>query len=69
MWTVAHLHIAINHVPVVLVPAALVIFAPARNRLRALEQAAERLGAGQLDTRAPAQGRDEIARVATAFIV
>ena len=47
--------------------AALVIFAPARNRLRALEQAAERLGAGQLDTRAPAQGRDEIARVATAF--
>ena len=47
--------------------AALVIFAPARNRLRALEQAAERLGAGQLDTRAPAQGRDEIARVAAAF--
>lgn len=47
--------------------AALVIFAPARNRLRALEQAAERLGAGQLDTRAPSQGRDEIARVATAF--
>jgi signal transduction histidine kinase len=47
--------------------AALVIFAPARNRLRALEQAAERLGAGQLRTRAPAQGRDEIARVAAAF--
>ena len=47
--------------------AALVIFAPARNRLRALEQAAERFGAGQLSTRAPARGRDEIARVATAF--
>jgi two-component system OmpR family sensor kinase len=47
--------------------AAVVIFAPARNRLRALEQAAERFGAGQLGTRAPAQGRDEIARVATAF--
>jgi len=29
MWNLAHLHIAINHVPVVLVPAALVIFAVA----------------------------------------
>ena len=47
--------------------AALVIFAPARNRLRALEQAAEQFGAGQLNTRAPAHGRDEIARVAAAF--
>jgi two-component system, OmpR family, sensor kinase len=47
--------------------AALVIFAPARNRLRALEMAAGRLGAGHLDARAPAQGRDEIARVAAAF--
>ena len=47
--------------------AAFVIFAPARNRLRALEHAAERLGAGQLDTRARVQGRDEIARVAAAF--
>jgi two-component system, OmpR family, sensor kinase len=47
--------------------AAFVIFAPARNRLRALERAAERLGAGQLDTRARVQGRDEIARVAAAF--
>ncbi|HZJ54913.1 MAG TPA: hypothetical protein VFD38_12305 [Myxococcaceae bacterium] len=26
MWNLAHLHIAINHVPVVLVPAALVLF-------------------------------------------
>jgi signal transduction histidine kinase len=47
--------------------AALVIFAPARTRLRELEQAAGRFGAGELATRAPAQGRDEIARVATAF--
>jgi signal transduction histidine kinase len=47
--------------------AAFVIFAPARNRLRALEHAAERLGAGQLDTRARVHGRDEIARVAAAF--
>src|SRR5262249_7389926 len=27
MWNVAHLHIAINHIPVVLIPAALVILA------------------------------------------
>jgi hypothetical protein len=25
MWNVAHLHIAINHIPVVLLPAALVV--------------------------------------------
>ena len=47
--------------------AALVIFAPARNRLRELERAAERFGAGESSTRAPAHGRDEIAHVATAF--
>jgi two-component system OmpR family sensor kinase len=47
--------------------AALVIFAPARNRLRALEDAAVQFGAGRLGTRAPLQGRDEIARVAAAF--
>ena len=47
--------------------AAIVIFAPARNRLRALEVAAQQLGAGQLDARAPAKGGDEIARVAAAF--
>jgi hypothetical protein len=33
--------------------AAIVIFAPARNRLRALEEAAVRFGAGHLDARAP----------------
>jgi signal transduction histidine kinase len=47
--------------------AALVIFAPARNRLRELERAAERFGAGELSTCASAHGRDEIAHVATAF--
>jgi two-component system sensor histidine kinase BaeS len=47
--------------------AAVVIFAPARRRLRALEEAAERFGGGQLDARAPEGGRDEIARVAGAF--
>jgi Predicted membrane-associated, metal-dependent hydrolase len=29
MWNLAHLHISINHVPVVLLPAALVLFAVA----------------------------------------
>ena len=47
--------------------AAIVIFAPARQRLHALEHAARRLGTGELDARAPADGRDEIARVASAF--
>jgi len=47
--------------------AAVVIFAPARRRLRALEHAAERFGAGELDARAPEGGRDEIAHVAGAF--
>jgi two-component system sensor histidine kinase BaeS len=47
--------------------AAVVIFAPARRRLRALEEAAGRFGAGDLDARAPERGSDEIARVAGAF--
>jgi signal transduction histidine kinase len=47
--------------------ATLVIFAPARNRLRALEAAAEQFGAGRLSMRAPVNGRDEIGRVAAAF--
>jgi two-component system OmpR family sensor kinase len=46
---------------------AMVIFYPARRRLRALEQAAQRLGEGDLSARAPQKGGDEIARVATAF--
>jgi len=47
--------------------AAILIFRPARTRLRALEQAAQRLGAGDLAARAPEGGGDEIARVAQAF--
>ncbi len=46
---------------------ALVLFYPARRRLRALEQAAQRLGDGDLGARAPQKGGDEIARVAAAF--
>ena len=47
--------------------AAAFIFLPARRRLRALESASQRLGAGDLSARAPEQGGDEIARVAAAF--
>jgi signal transduction histidine kinase len=47
--------------------AAAFIFAPARRRLRALEDATTRLGAGDLATRAPESGGDEIAHVARAF--
>jgi signal transduction histidine kinase len=47
--------------------AVVVIFAPARRRLSALEDAAEQLGAGDLSVRAPDRGGDEIARVSRAF--
>jgi signal transduction histidine kinase len=43
------------------------IFGPARRRLRSLESAARRLGAGDLTARAPDRGGDEIAAVASAF--
>jgi signal transduction histidine kinase len=46
---------------------AMVLFYPAKRRLRALEQAAQRLGEGDLSARAPQKGGDEIARVAGAF--
>ena len=49
------------------VGVVVVIFAPARRRLSALEEAAERLGAGDLTARAPDSGGDEIARVSRAF--
>jgi signal transduction histidine kinase len=49
------------------VVAALVIFRPAQARLRALEDAARRLGEGDLTVRAPAIGGDEVAAVAEAF--
>jgi len=43
------------------------IFGPARRRLRDLEMAARRFGAGDLTARAPERGGDEIAAVALAF--
>jgi signal transduction histidine kinase len=43
------------------------IFGPARRRLRTLETAARRFGAGDLTARAPDRGGDEIAAVASAF--
>src|SRR5688572_22586372 len=47
--------------------AALVIFRPAQARLRAVEEAARRLGEGDLSARAPEIGGDEVAAVGTAF--
>ncbi len=47
--------------------AALIVFRPAHTRLRALQAAADRLGAGDASARAPAEGGDEIAAVARAF--
>ena len=47
--------------------AALLIFGPAHRRLRGLEDAARRLGGGELTARAPEHGGDEIAAVAHAF--
>jgi two-component system sensor histidine kinase BaeS len=49
------------------VVVALVVFNPARRRLAALEEAAQRFGKGELSARAPQDGGDEIARVAAAF--
>ena len=47
--------------------AAVVVFGPTRRRLRAVELAARRLGAGDLTARVPADGGDEVAAVAAAF--
>jgi signal transduction histidine kinase len=49
------------------VTTSLLIFGPARRRLRSLETAARSFGAGDLSARAPARGGDEIAAVASAF--
>lgn len=46
---------------------ALVVFGPARRRLREVQAATERLGAGDLSARAPEDGGDEVAAVARSF--
>ncbi len=46
---------------------AFVVFGPARRRLRDVQEATERLGAGDLDARAPEYGGDEVAAVARSF--
>ena len=47
--------------------AALLIFGPVRRRLREVEEAAARIGAGDVTARAPEAGRDEVAARAYAF--
>ena len=49
--------------------AAFVIFGPTRKRLKGVEDAARRLGGGDLSARAPAGGNDEVAAVGAAFNV
>ncbi len=46
---------------------AFVVFGPARRRLRHVQEATERLGAGDLSARAPEDGRDEVTEVARSF--
>jgi signal transduction histidine kinase len=46
---------------------AFVIFGPVRKRLKQVQDAAERLGGGDLAARAPAEGGDEVAAVARSF--
>jgi signal transduction histidine kinase len=47
--------------------AALFIFGPVRRRLHELEDAAARIGGGDVTVRAPEQGRDEVAALARSF--
>lgn len=47
--------------------AALVIFRPTRRRLGALQDAARRIGAGELGARAPEIGGDEVSALSRAF--
>jgi two-component system OmpR family sensor kinase len=46
---------------------ALLVFGPARRRLRQVQQATVRLGAGDLTARVPEHGGDEVAEVAASF--
>ena len=49
------------------VMTSVLVFGPPRRRLRGLEDAARRLGSGDLTARAPERGGDEISAVASAF--
>ena len=49
------------------VAAALLTFGPPRRRLRSVEEAARRLGSGDLSARAPVRGGDEVAAMASTF--
>src|SRR6266850_799394 len=46
---------------------ALVVFGPARRRLKRVQEATVRLGAGDLTARAPEGGGDEVSEVARSF--
>ena len=46
---------------------ALVVFGPARRRMKQVQEAAERIGAGDFDVRAPVHGGDEVAELAASF--
>ncbi len=46
---------------------ALVVFGPVRRRLKDVQHATERLGAGDLSARAPEHGSDEVAALARSF--
>ena len=46
---------------------ALIVFGPARRRLRQVQDATERLGSGDLMARAPDRGGDEVAALARSF--
>ena len=46
---------------------AFVVFGPARRRLKAVQEATERLGGGDLNARAPDDGCDEVAALAQSF--
>jgi signal transduction histidine kinase len=46
---------------------AFIVFGPARRRLKDVQTATERLGAGDLTARAPEQGGDEVTALARAF--
>jgi signal transduction histidine kinase len=59
--------VAISVLAVGMVLIALFVFGPARRRLKNVEEATERLGAGDLTARAPEDGGDEVTAVARSF--